>query len=104
VELLEDRLPGAQADLLADRVEVQQRLGQRAIQVEDHRPRRARRAGGHSTPSGAPPLRATSSPLILSMFMPRARLVIEGKSSSSGGGVPLMKRSGLTRATTKLRR
>ena len=50
------------------------------------------------------PMRATSSVLILSTSMPRARLVIDGSSSSSGGGSPLMKRSGLVRATTKLRR
>ena len=36
--------------------------------------------------------------------MPFVRLVIDGSSSSIGGGSPLMKRNGLVRATTKLRR
>ena len=51
--------------------------------------------------SGAPPERARSSFLILSTFMPRARFVIVSRSSSKGGGSPLMKRSGFTRETTK---
>src|SRR4029079_17221493 len=90
------------ADLGPHGVEVEQGLGQGAVEVEDHRARR--RPLGHSPASGAPPLRATSVLRILSRFMPRARLVMLGKSSSSGGGSPFMKRSGLTRATTKLRR
>ena len=57
-----------------------------------------------SRASGAPPVRATSSFLILPTSMPLTRLVIDGSSSSIGGGSPLMKRSGLVRETTKLRR
>src|SRR4029453_11765175 len=79
------------------------RLGQRAVEVEDHRARR--RHDRHSlAPSGAPPVRDTSSFLILPTSIPFPRLVIDGSSSSIGGGSPLMKRSGLLRATTKLRR
>ena len=54
LELLEDRHPLGQADLRPHRVEVQHRLGERAVQVEDHRARCA--APRHSAAaSGAPP-------------------------------------------------
>src|SRR4029077_5973903 len=93
-ELLEDREPGRKPDLVADRVEVEHRVGERAVEVEDDRAR------GHSVASGAPPPeRATSSLLILLASIPRARLVIVASSSSTGGGSPLMKRRGLVRAT-----
>ncbi len=101
LEVLEDRHPLGQADLGADRVEVQHRLGQRAVEVEDHRPRYHHPS---LAASGAPPVRATSSFLILLTSIPLTRLVIDGKSSSIGGGSPLMNRSGFERATTKLRR
>src|SRR5258705_144928 len=51
--------------------------------------------------SGAPPVFAKSVAWIFSALNPRARRVIDGKSSVRGGGSPLMNRSGFTRATTK---
>ena len=100
-QLLQDRQARFQADLGADGVEVQGRIGQRPVQIEDDR---ARGFADHSTASAGPPLRATSSVLILPGSMPRARLVIVRSSSSTGGGSPLMNRSGFVRATMKLRR
>src|SRR5262249_19619883 len=88
--------------LRADRVEIQHRLGQRAVEIEDHRSRR--RPVLHSAAaSGAPPVRATSSFLILPTSIPLTRLVIDGSSSSIGGGSPLLQRRGLLRATTRSR-
>src|SRR5689334_8268603 len=58
----------------------------------------------YSAASGGPPVRATSSALMRSTFIPRARFVIVASSSSTGGSSPFMKRTGLMRAITKGRR
>jgi hypothetical protein len=58
----------------------------------------------HSAASGGPPVRAMSSVLIRSTFMPRARFVMSARRVSTGGALPFMKRSGLMRAMTNGRR